>query len=317
MVGFEPTIFWATTRRVNPYTTSAIRATMLSQVGQSSKWEKLPICGTIIYTVGENRELMFEQDRVIVRLQQRVLQEADVLVCLLTGSYGRRQADPYSDIDVMLLFGDEERRAAAFDRRRSFVQSVLPYVPAKSFDAVHVRPFLHVALYSNGAKVDYLYETQANVKPSPWLRETRLLKDTSGWGERFQTEAAGIAPGMMLPSITAAALADLDDRFWVMFWDAFRLLLRGDHVKPFPIYLEFAYFTLMELVRLLPPEDPAHQALIQAEFSHDTQATLAHMRRLFTAYLEARTAVVRRHNLVFERNRSFETAVRRLVERDR
>ncbi len=25
MVGFEPTIFWATTRRVNPYTTSAIK----------------------------------------------------------------------------------------------------------------------------------------------------------------------------------------------------------------------------------------------------------------------------------------------------
>jgi hypothetical protein len=260
---------------------------------------------------------MFEQDRVIVRLQQRVMQEGDILVCLLTGSYGRRQADAYADLDVLLLFENEERRAAAYERRRSFVQSVLPYVPAKSFDADHVRPFLHVALYSNGAKVDYLYETQAGLRPSSWLRETRLLKDTGGWGERFQAEAAKVAPAMALPSITAEALAALDNRFWVMFWDAYRLLLRGDHVKPFPIYLQFAYFTLIELLSLLPPEEPAHQALIQADFSHDTRATLAHMRRLFAAYLEARAAVVRRHNLLFEPDRSFERAVQRLVERER
>jgi hypothetical protein len=259
--------------------------------------------------------LMFEQDRVIVRLQQRVLQEPDILVCLLAGSYGRRQADPYSDLDVWLLFDGEEKRATAFAHRRSFVQSVLPYVPAKSFDADHVRPFLHIALYSNGTKVDYLYQTPAELSPSPWLRETRLLKDTAGWGERFQVEAAKIAPAMTLPSITAEALADLDDRFWVMFWDSYRLLLRGDHVKPFPIYLQFTYFTLTELLRLLPPEDPAHQGLIQAEYSHDSRATLSHLRRLFAAYLEARAAVIRRHSLVFEPNRSFETAIQRLIER--
>jgi hypothetical protein len=261
--------------------------------------------------------LMFEQDRVIVRLQQRVMQEADILVCLLTGSYGRRQADAYSDLDVLLLFENEEKRATAYERRRSFVQSVLPYVPAKAFDADHVRPFLHIALYSNGTKVDYLYETQAALRPSPWLRESRLLKDTAGWGEHFQAEAAKVAPTMTLPSITAEALAALDDRFWVMFWDTFRLLLRGDHVKPFPIYLQFAYFTLTELLHLLPPEEPAHQGLIQAEFSHNTTATLGHMRRLFAAYLEARTAVVRRHSLVFEPNRSFETAVQRLIEKEK
>ena len=78
---------------------------------------------------------MFEQDRVIVRLQQRVLGEAAILTCFLAGSYGRRTADAYSDLDVVLVFAGEEERAAAFERRQEFAQSVLPYVPARSFDA--------------------------------------------------------------------------------------------------------------------------------------------------------------------------------------
>lgn len=32
---------------------------------------------------------MFEQDRVLVRLQQRVMSEGDIVACFLAGSYGR------------------------------------------------------------------------------------------------------------------------------------------------------------------------------------------------------------------------------------
>jgi predicted nucleotidyltransferase len=259
---------------------------------------------------------MFEQDRVIVRLQQRVLQEVAIQVCFLSGSYGRRQEDAYSDLDVLLVYADDEQRAAAFRRRREFVQSVLPYVPAKSFDAGHIRPYFHIALYSNGTKADYLFETQESLEPAPWLRETRLLKDTAdGWGAAFQAQAAQQPLAPPPASITAASLTDLDNRFWVMFWDSYRLLRRGDHQKPFTIYLEFMFFTLPELLRLLPPEDPAYQGLIQAEFSHNTATTAAHMRRLFTAYLAARDAIVRRHHLAFSPNRAFETAVQRLIEK--
>ena len=39
LVGFEPTIFWATTRRVNPYTTAAMIATeMLPYAPLCGKW---------------------------------------------------------------------------------------------------------------------------------------------------------------------------------------------------------------------------------------------------------------------------------------
>ena len=113
---------------------------------------------------------MFEQDRVLLRLQQRVLAEPQVLICFLGGSYGRGTQDEYSDVDVALVFAGDESRARAFEGRKEFVRSILPYVPAKSFDATHVRPHLHIALYSNGSKVDYRYETKESLAPNPWDR---------------------------------------------------------------------------------------------------------------------------------------------------
>lgn len=257
---------------------------------------------------------MFEQDRVIFRLQQHVLRERDILVCFLAGSFGRNTQDAFSDLDVALVFADYPRREAAYANRRSFVREVLPYVPARSFDAEHVRPYFHIALYSNGAKVDYRYETQEELQPNPWDRKIRLLKDTGGWGENFQAQAALLPATLPQSTITAEALSKLDSRFWVMFMDVYRLLLRGDHDKPFSIYLELLYFTLPELLRLLPPEDPAHQRLIQVHYTTETKPTLRHLKGLFEAYLEARSAVVRRHRLAFIPDTAFENEIRRRVK---
>jgi hypothetical protein len=258
---------------------------------------------------------MFEQDRVIVRLQQRAMSESGLPVCMLSGSYGRRREDAYSDLDVLLVYATEAARDLAYADRRNFAQSVLPYVPARSFDADHVRPHLHVALYSNGAKVDYLFESQETLRPSPWLRELRILKDSDGWGERFQTECRQMAPPRLVGDIDAKGLTALDDRFWIMFWDIYRLLLRGEYDKPFGVYMQLIHFTIPPLLNLLPPEEQAYQGLIELQFTPDTKATLAHMKRLFQAYLAARQAVVKRHGLIFTPNQSFETAVSKLILR--
>lgn len=249
---------------------------------------------------------MFEQDRVIVRLQQRVLAEREIEACFLSGSYGRRRNDAYSDLDVALVFAGDAERESAWRGRRDFAQSVLPYVPAKSFDANHVRPYFHIALYSNGAKVDYRYETRESLQPSFWDKDIHILKESSdGWVQRFQ--AASARAPLIQPRFTSQELKQLDDRFWVMFMDLFRLLLRGDYDKPFTIYLELLHFTLPSLLRLLPPEDPARPALLQAHFSSDTKATGRHLSQLLDAYLVARTAIVRRLNLAFTPNTTFET----------
>lgn len=255
---------------------------------------------------------MFEQDRVLVRLQQRVMSESDIVACFLSGSYGRRENDPYSDMDVALVFADELARERAWRQRRDFVQSVMQYVPAKSFDGVHVRPYFHIALYSNGTKADYRYELQTELEPNPWDRDIRILKDRDGWAEQFQ--AASNRALMPQPRLTAAELTTLDEHFWVMLWDTFRLLLRGDSDKPFTIYLELLHFTLPPLLHILPPEDPARAPLLHAQFSQDTQTTAAHLANLLQAYLKARTAVIQRLHLDFSPDTRFETAVQNLIK---
>ncbi|MBX3057284.1 MAG: hypothetical protein KF770_12510 [Anaerolineae bacterium] len=254
---------------------------------------------------------MFEQERVITRLQQRVLAEKSVAVCFLAGSYGRRRDDAYSDLDVALVFADDAAREMAWAGRREFVRSVTPYVPARSFDAVHVRPYLHITLYSNGAKVDYRYETLA-LPPSPWDRDIRILKDYNGWAGQYQAACAQTA--QPVPRMTAAELEQLDERFWVMFWDVYRQVLRGDRDKPFTIYLELLHFTLPTLLAVLPPEEPARQGLLTAYFNRDTKATAVQLRELLAAYLAARTAVVRRLHLMFTPDTRFENEIQKLMQ---
>ena len=257
---------------------------------------------------------MFEQDRLLVRLQQLVDRDADILTCFLSGSYGRGTQDQYSDLDVALVFAGKINREAAYQRRREFTKSVLPYVASISFDAAHVRPYFHIALYSNGTKADYRYETRDSLEPNPWDREIRLLKDTGGWGEQFQAASAALPPTISRPTITSEILIDLNRRFWIMFMDVYRQVLRGDYAKPYTVYLELLFFTVPELLRLLPPEDPAHQALIQANYSRDTPATLAHLRSLLDAYVAARSAVVRRHKLGFVPDDVFERELRKRLK---
>jgi len=256
---------------------------------------------------------MFEQERFIGRLQRHAQTEARLLVCFLYGSFGRRADDAFSDVDIALVYGSAADRDAAWDARRAFVTAVMPYVAVRSFDAGHVRPYLHIALYSNGTKADFRFETLDGLAPNPGDRELRILKDHNRWAEQFQAASSRLAPPQ--PYISPADLTVLDDRFWVMLWDTLRLLKRGDTDKPFPTYVKLLYFTLPPLLAALPPEEPARQALLRAQFVGDAATTLRGMADLLNAYLAARAAVIRRQNLMFPINTAFEGEVRRLVER--
>ncbi len=256
---------------------------------------------------------MFEQERFIGRLQRHVMTEARILTCFLSGSFGRRADDAYSDIDIALVYGSAADRDAAWAERREFVRAVMPYVAVRSFDAEHVRPFLHVALYSNGAKADYRFETLDGLAPNPGDHEIRILKDDNRWAESYQAASSRLAPAQ--PYISPAALTELDDRFWVMFWDVLRLLKRGDTDKPFPVYLQLLTFTLPPLLAALPREEPARAALLRAQYGGDAGATARGLADLLDAYIAARAAVIRRQNLVYPLNTAFEGEMRRLVER--
>ncbi len=256
---------------------------------------------------------MFEQERFVGRLQRHVGADPKVLVCFLHGSFGRRAEDAYSDVDITLIYAGPAEREAAWAGRREFVSAVNPYVAVRSFDADHVRPYLHIALYGNGTKADYRFETKESLLPSPIDREIRILKDDGRWAEQHQAASSRLAPAQ--PYISPADLLDLDNRFWVMFFDTLRQLKRGDADKPFGTYLRLLTFSLPPLLEALPPEDPARRGLVQVAYSRDAAATARNMGQLLEAYLAARAAVVRRQNLVFPINTAFESEIRRLVER--
>ncbi|MDX1614973.1 MAG: hypothetical protein R3300_11740 [Candidatus Promineifilaceae bacterium] len=258
---------------------------------------------------------MFEQERVLVRLRQHILRDEAIINCFLAGSFGRGKADAYSDLELMLIFEHRSARDVAFRSRRAFARHALPYVASKSYDAEHMHPFLHVALYANGAKVSYCYETQQTLTPGALGPELSILKDRDGWAKRYVEASSGTAPLPASAAITSEALFTLDSRFWVMLMDVFRQVLRGDLERPFPVYLEMLYLTIPQLLKLLPPEEQARQALLHVRFDGNRKATIEDLRALMHGYLTVRDAIVRRHQLDFSPDEAFESAIAGLIDR--
>ena len=191
---------------------------------------------------------MFEQERVIGRIQRRVLAEPAIVACFLGGSFGRGADDDYSDLDVVLVFANEPGRDLAWEQRREFAQSVMPYVAMNAFDAQHIRPYLFVTLFSNGSKVDYRYEAADILRPGPWDGRIRILKDSGGWAENHQNSSSRLS--WPAPTIRGDELIAIDQRFWIMFWDVLRLLARGDSNKPFQVYLQLLSYSLPPFLML-------------------------------------------------------------------
>ncbi len=256
---------------------------------------------------------MFEQERLIGRLQRRVTDDPEISACFLSGSFGRRASDSYSDLDVALVYPNSSSLERAWHNRIQFTKSIMPYISLKSFDAEHVRPYFHIALFSNGSKLDLRFENQEILMPNPWDSQIRILKDTEGWAELFQQDSSQQA--VPQPRMNSQELARLDQRFWVMYWDILRLLARGNTDKSFPIYLELLNMTLPPMLQALPNDDRARVNLIDVQFNRDRDMTTTHLKRLLTAYIAARTAIVERYHLQFSTDNAFENQIQRLVEK--
>lgn len=256
---------------------------------------------------------MFEQERMIGRLQRRVVEAPEIYACFLSGSFGRRAEDEYSDLDVALVYADKQAMEQSWRNRVHFAKSIMPYVALKSFDAEHIRPYFHIVLFANGSKLDFRFEVKDVLAPNPWDGQVRILKDTDGWAEDFHVKSAKLA--FPRQSISIQELQDLDQRFWVMYWDVLRLLSRGNAEKSFPIYLELLYFTIPRLLDALPEGAAARDKLIEAKFDRNTQSTAKRMKDLLNAYKAARRQVVEQHHLQFTSDRSFENQIERLVDK--
>lgn len=256
---------------------------------------------------------MFEQDRMLGRIQRRVNEDPDIFACFLSGSYGRRANDPFSDLDVTLVYDDEYKRERGWRDRVQFAKSIMPYISLKSFDAVHARPFLHIVLFANGSKVDFRFEDKTTIEPDPGDGQIRILKDTGDWAEGYQARCKQLP--FPQPTMGAQELSRLDSRFWVMLWEVLRLLARGDLQKALPIYLELLHFTIPSLLQVLPPDIPERSALVNVQFTQNRPLTAEHLQDLLEAYVAARGLIVAKFHLPMDFDRSFEGQMRRLIDK--
>ncbi len=256
---------------------------------------------------------MFEQERMIGRIQRRVATDFNIYACFLSGSFGQRASDGYSDIDLTLVFANDAALENAWRNRSQYSKSIMPYISAKAFDAQHISPYFYSILFSNGSKLDLRFATKDSLDPNPWDSKIRILKDTESWAESFQAQSR-ILP---LPQTTIShqELSLLDQRFWVMYWDVLRLMARGDTEEAFPIYLEMLQFTFPSLLKALPPQTPIQAELVSACFRSDADMRSSNMKGLLTAYIEARQFLVDHYHLQFAGDLSFENQIQRLVEK--
>jgi predicted nucleotidyltransferase len=257
---------------------------------------------------------MFEQDRVLVRLRQQIARDRDIKVCFLTGSYGRGTQDEYSDLDLVLVYRDKNDLLKAFERRSEFASSILPFVPVQSYDADHIRPFLHSALFGNGARVDFQYAAMTEMGPESYFRKILLLKDTDdGWGRNLQISSERSSIITKDATISARELSELNETFWVLFMEVYRQVQRGDQYGPFTTYIHLLNMMIPKILNLLPADDPSYQILAQSIYDEDTTKTLQFLRLLLRSYLEARATIVDQYNLEFRLDSPFERELKKII----
>ena len=247
---------------------------------------------------------MFEQERVLTRLQLRVNRDGGIVVCLLGGSFGRRAADGYADLNVLLGFDGPAGRQQAWEARTAFAASVLPYVACTARDEQEGLR----ALYGNGALVTYAYHLASDLRD---LGGVRVLKAPAGWPEPDPTPA----PAAALPPPTSQTLADLDAAFWPTFWNILRRTLRGENERPFPAYVQLLHDALPPLLDWLPAGHPLRTDLIQRRYGTDAAGNAAELQRLLTSYRQARDAVIAVHRLDYRPDPRLENELLRLLAR--
>ena len=256
---------------------------------------------------------MFEQERVIGRLQRYVVTDPAIKACFLSGSFGRRAADAYSDIDVAIVYANEASRQRAWGDRAAMASAIMPYISSKAFDDDRRHPALYVVLLANGSKLDLRFETMEALQPDPWDAQIRILKDSDGWAERYAAQSISLAKPQ--PLITRDQLENIDNRFWVTYWDILRQVARGEVVIPFPAYLGLLHETIPPLLAALPDAEPARKTLVDAAYSTSAKATAAHLQHLLAAYLAARNVLVSHYHLQPVGNPGFEREIQSQIKK--
>ena len=130
---------------------------------------------------------------------------------------------------------------------------------------------------------------------------------------RRKVETVGSGQDGFLRRLVVFQVEELDRRFWIGYWDIYRLTRRGEVDRPFGIYIRLLADAILPLTAVLPADHPAARQLVAAEFSRQADHNMRALRRLLNDYVTARAAVVEAHQLAFQPNDAVERELTRII----
>lgn len=254
---------------------------------------------------------MFEQERTLNRLQQRVGLIPGLTAAFLVGSRGGRGAHADADFDVVMVYRSLTGKEAARYSWPTMAAELLPYVAAIVHQAAS-NPDHLIALFANGAKFDLYFYAEEEVSPHPRFQSIRILHDTASWAQDLTSRSAALTL-IERPVISDQQLADLDRQFWTGIWEVARLTRRGEVDRPFPIFVDLLNKAIAPLLAVLPADAPVAQALAEINFSRQPVDNRAMVQQLIPRYQAARSAVVENLQLSFQPHEAVERELVKLI----
>lgn len=159
----------------------------------------------------------------VERFVERLAPLPEVDAAFISGSTGRNEAGPHSDLDLVLVAGEAANRASLHDRAPDLVRELGNALVVTQ--AVHVTPTLWLGVLDGPLCVDLDIPGWEKERPGPWLRSFTIVKDLDG-----RLAAARAASQGPYAGYDAGWLGGLSERWWRWMFYCAKDHRRGAHM---------------------------------------------------------------------------------------
>lgn len=112
--------------------------------------------------------------KLLVEIENDLLNDESILAVYYGGSIGNENTDFYSDIDLRIVVKPEKLVEYISNKQnRARKWGHVLYFEESSFNSIYT-----VAHYDCFVKVDVFYYKLENIRPSIWLQNIKIIKDT-------------------------------------------------------------------------------------------------------------------------------------------
>jgi predicted nucleotidyltransferase len=161
-----------------------------------------------------------EHKRVLEAILAFFARQPGAVGAFVSGSVASRTADPYSDLDVGILFDGEAARDRVWERRLEW--DIAPWF--HRFDADHVKDHFVIYLYEPGVKADLNLHVPHDLPRPPGVRFEPLWDET---GELVRWAAE--VDALPVPEPDWSEALHEEERLWAWLYFCVRHVERGEY----------------------------------------------------------------------------------------